>query len=99
MSAADGGLTEALCLAVSKYLMVHGEGWSRRSHFGTCGQSCPCCRSRAGDYLGVCHQCSYTFLLPQTCRQWNAVVEELRNDPRVAELPQESKKRRRQELQ
>ena len=31
--------------------------WSGTEHWGLCGQSCPCCRSAAGDVFGSCDAC------------------------------------------
>ena len=31
--------------------------WFAAGHWGSCGQSCPCCRSAVGDYLGTCDAC------------------------------------------
>lgn len=38
----------------------HPEGWTPTNHWpsGHCGQSCPCCRSAAGDTLGACSFCT-----------------------------------------
>ena len=40
------------------YLVLHDEhAWTTRKHYGFCGQSCPCCRFCAGDFLGSCTFC------------------------------------------
>ena len=40
----------------------HPIGWDSKTHYmsigGQCGQSCPCCRSAAGDTLGACPICN-----------------------------------------
>ena len=41
----------------------HAVGWNQKNHYGEmgwcwCGQSCPCCRAKAGDILGACSICS-----------------------------------------
>ena len=36
---------------------VHPPCWNRFIHYGQCGQSCPCCRKRAGEILGACTVC------------------------------------------
>ena len=36
---------------------VHPPCWNRFIHYGQCGQSCPCCRKRAGEILGACPVC------------------------------------------
>jgi hypothetical protein len=40
----------------------HVAGWNEKNHYGEmgwcwCGQSCPCCRAKAGDILGACEIC------------------------------------------
>jgi hypothetical protein len=40
----------------------HPVGWTQKNHYSElgwqwCGQSCPCCRARAGDTLGACPVC------------------------------------------
>lgn len=40
----------------------HPVGWTRENHYTElgwqwCGQSCPCCRAKAGDTLGACPVC------------------------------------------
>lgn len=35
----------------------HPDFWSKNSHYGQCGQSCPCCRANVGDSLGACPIC------------------------------------------
>lgn len=35
----------------------HPTGWTPITHYGQCGQSCPCCRRRVGDTLGACTIC------------------------------------------
>lgn len=35
----------------------HPKSWNNKSHYGQCGQSCPCCRARVGDTLGACTIC------------------------------------------
>ena len=43
--------------------MEHPKGWKSNAHYmmigGQCGQSCPCCRARAGDSVnwGACPLC------------------------------------------
>ena len=42
--------------------LKHVVGWNEKNHYGEmgwcwCGQSCPCCRARAGDILGACEIC------------------------------------------
>ena len=40
---------------------THPQGWTNEQHYmgmgGQCGQSCPCCRKKAGDILGACAIC------------------------------------------
>lgn len=41
----------------------HPVGWTEKNHYSElgwqwCGQSCPCCRARAGDTLGACPICA-----------------------------------------
>ena len=38
-------------------LIKHPSSWSRKIHYGQCGQSCPCCRAGVGDSLGACPIC------------------------------------------
>lgn len=35
----------------------HSQDWMSTSHYGMCGQSCPCCRAEVGDTLGACPIC------------------------------------------
>ena len=47
---------------VSKIPTCHPVGWTEKNHYSElgwmwCGQSCPCCRARAGDTLGACPIC------------------------------------------
>ena len=42
--------------------VCHPVGWNSNNHYSEmgwmwCGQSCPCCRARAGDTLGACEIC------------------------------------------
>jgi hypothetical protein len=42
--------------------ICHPVGWNSKNHYSEmgwmwCGQSCPCCRARAGDTLGACEIC------------------------------------------
>ena len=39
-------------------LMTHPECWNAHTHYGQCGQSCPCCRAIVGDTWGACLICS-----------------------------------------
>ena len=36
----------------------HPSCWSKKVHYGQCGQSCPCCRADVGDKLGACTICT-----------------------------------------
>ena len=36
---------------------THGPCWNPRDHYGSCGQSCPCCRWIAGESFGDCEAC------------------------------------------
>ena len=35
----------------------HPKSWDKHTHYGQCGQSCPCCRSEVGDTWGSCPIC------------------------------------------
>jgi len=35
----------------------HPDSWSSHTHYGQCGQSCPCCRAIVGDKWGACSIC------------------------------------------
>ena len=37
--------------------LKHPESWNKHSHYGQCGQSCPCCRAMVGDEWGACSIC------------------------------------------
>ena len=39
-------------------IIKHPDVWSNNSHYGQCGQSCPCCRAHLGDSLGACPICN-----------------------------------------
>lgn len=36
---------------------IHPESWNEYTHYGQCGQSCPCCRTMVGDKWGACSIC------------------------------------------
>ncbi len=36
--------------------------WTRKAHFGQCGQSCPCCRHKAGECFGACTECEQLWV-------------------------------------
>ena len=38
-------------------VQVHPKSWDKHTHYGQCGQSCPCCRSEVGDTWGSCPIC------------------------------------------
>ena len=38
---------------------VHPASWNPHTHYGQCGQSCPCCRSKVGDIWGSCLVCTH----------------------------------------
>jgi hypothetical protein len=40
---------------------THPDFWNELTHYGQCGQSCPCCRSEVGDELGSCLVCSKKY--------------------------------------
>jgi len=42
---------------ITKIVEKHPECWTHSTHYGQCGQSCPCCRKKAGDILGACTIC------------------------------------------
>lgn len=35
----------------------HPSLWNHKTHYGQCGQSCPCCRKKMGEILGTCPIC------------------------------------------
>mgnify|MGYP006451602903 FL=1 len=37
----------------------HPSSWDQHSHYGQCGQSCPCCRTEVGDTWGACPICKH----------------------------------------
>ena len=37
---------------------THPPCWNQHAHYGQCGQSCPCCRSRCGEKIGACPICN-----------------------------------------
>ena len=37
--------------------ITHPECWNEHTHYGQCGQSCPCCRAIVGDEWGACLVC------------------------------------------
>ena len=37
----------------------HPKSWNSHTHYGQCGQSCPCCRAIVGDKWGACSICSH----------------------------------------
>ena len=38
-------------------LIKHPDKWSSDTHYGVCGQSCPCCRASVGESFGACPIC------------------------------------------
>ena len=38
-------------------LHIHPASWNPHTHYGQCGQSCPCCRTIVGDKWGSCSIC------------------------------------------
>lgn len=46
---------------------IHPSCWNPKTHYGQCGQSCPCCRKRCGEILGSCAICE-TFIPKSTSR-------------------------------
>uniref|UniRef100_A0A6C0J730 Uncharacterized protein n=1 Tax=viral metagenome TaxID=1070528 RepID=A0A6C0J730_9ZZZZ len=38
-------------------VQVHPKSWDKHTHYGQCGQSCPCCRTEVGDTWGSCPIC------------------------------------------
>jgi len=49
--------------SVDETPICHPVGWTAKNHYSElgwqwCGQSCPCCRARAGDTLGACPICA-----------------------------------------
>ena len=49
--------------------MKHPSEWSQKHHYGQCGQSCPCCRSKMGDKLGSCTICTKIMKHPSEWSQ------------------------------
>ena len=41
--------------------IIHPECWNEHTHYGQCGQSCPCCRAMVGDEWGACLVCSKKY--------------------------------------
>ena len=47
--------------------------WSRQTHWGSCGQSCGCCRAEHCELLGACQACNiawkveYIFTIIEDC--------------------------------
>ena len=37
--------------------------WTKKNHYGLCGQSCPCCRYQNGEVFGYCGVCKYSDIL------------------------------------
>lgn len=35
----------------------HPKSWNNHTHYGQCGQSCPCCRAQMGESFGGCTIC------------------------------------------
>ena len=40
--------------------------WTPQKHFGSCGQSCSCCRFKVGDLFGYCEACEDLWFLKAT---------------------------------
>ena len=39
----------------------HPKSWNINTHYGMCGQSCPCCRTNLGELIGACTICSHSY--------------------------------------
>ena len=52
-----GHSTYYMLFCPSFNIMKHPSNWSKYTHYGQCGQPCPCCRSGVGDTLGACPIC------------------------------------------
>ena len=42
---------------INEIEIKHPENWTSHTHYGQCGQSCPCCRAIVGDKWGACSIC------------------------------------------
>ena len=53
-----GEPTNSVITPTPKVNDYHPECWNEHTHYGQCGQSCPCCRAMVGDEWGACLVCS-----------------------------------------
>ena len=52
-------------------VVAHDNGWTRQDHYGSCGQSCPCCRSHnREDAMGCCDECYDGWVLTCVCKSF-----------------------------
>jgi len=52
--------TKNICGSENKQQTIelkHPTSWNPHTHYGQCGQSCPCCRAIVGDKWGACSIC------------------------------------------
>jgi hypothetical protein len=52
------GEEEAIVVDDAEALLWHPPSWSKVTHHGGCGQSCPCCRGLNRDLFGACPVCA-----------------------------------------
>ena len=53
---------EAFILCCPSFTIIkHPDIWSKISHYGQCGQSCPCCRAHMGETLGTSSICKVPY--------------------------------------
>lgn len=48
---------------------THPSCWNPVTHYGQCGQSCPCCRKRCGEIFGSCIICD--SIIQKPIKQYN----------------------------
>ena len=48
------------CPSFELKVKKHVSSWTSKTHYGQCGQSCPCCRSQFNEEIGSCPIC-YLF--------------------------------------
>ena len=68
-------IREIICF-LATHVNVLGGPWTKRTHWKNagCGQSCGCCRSANGEWLGACEACDDAWTLMTVNRQWKRLV-------------------------
>ena len=68
-------LGAAVVRRILVFLASHEEPWDKRTHWGECGQSCPCCRAiNDEDYPSGCNTCRDGFVAARLSVEFSKVL-------------------------